>query len=92
MAIVVFFDSVQNMPAEKYFEVLRRLEAAGAGAPKGRLSHVMFLKDGRSNVIDVFDTPENFQAFGETLVPLLQELAVDAGEPAVVPAANFIKG
>ena len=90
MAIVVKF-AVSNMPAEKYDEIIRRLEAAGAGAPPGRLHHVAYGSPECIQVIDVFDSPESFQAFGSTLVPILQELGVEAA-PDVQAVHNIIKG
>ena len=38
MALIVHF-APKGMDHEKYAEVLRRLEAAGNGAPRGRLHH-----------------------------------------------------
>jgi hypothetical protein len=88
MAIIVFFNNIQNCPTAKYYETLRRLEQAGAGAPTGQLSHVMYEKDGRPHVVNVYDTPENFEAFGNVLMPILAELGIDAGAPVVMPAEN----
>jgi len=36
-------------------------------------------------VYDVWESPEQFQAFGATLMPILAELGIDPGEPAVMP-------
>jgi len=90
MAIVVKF-SVSNMTAEKYDKVLKRLEAAGAGAPSGRLHHVSFGSRDNLQVIDVFDSPQSLENFGKTLVPILMELGIKA-EPQVEEAYKIIKG
>ena len=52
--------------AAKYDEVLKQLEAAGAGAPKGRSYHVCYGDPEGLNVTDTWDSMEDFQAFGET--------------------------
>jgi hypothetical protein len=88
----VFFDNIQNCPTEKYYETLRRLEQAGAGAPTGQLFHTMYVKDGRPHVVNVYDSPENFEAFGRVLMPILSELGIDAGQPVVMPAENVQAG
>jgi hypothetical protein len=89
MAIVVKFN-VSNMTAEKYETVLKRLEAAGAGAPSGRLHHVSFGSHGNLQVIDVFDSPQSLEDFGKMLVPILEELGIKA-EPNVEEVYKIIK-
>lgn len=89
MAIVVKFN-VSNMTAEKYEIVLKRLEAAGAGAPSGRLHHVSFGAPGNLQVIDVFDSPQSLEEFSKMLVPILEELGIKA-EPNVEEIYKIIK-
>jgi hypothetical protein len=91
MALVIHF-SVANMNATKYAEVLRRLEAAGAGAPRGRLHHTSYGPADRLSVVDVFDTMQNFEAFGKTLMPILQGLGIDPGQPDIKEVHNIIRG
>jgi len=91
MAFVVRF-TPKEMSTTKYDEVIRRLKAAGAGAPKGRLYHVAFGDRNELRVSDIWDTRENFDAFGATLMPILQELGVDPGAPEFIDAHNVIPG
>ena len=35
-------------------------------------------------VYDLWESPEIFQAFGSTLMPILADIGVDPGEPAVL--------
>jgi hypothetical protein len=90
MAIAVHF-AVEGMNEEKYAEILRRLEKAGAGAPPGRLHHTCYGPKDALLVIDVYDTPQSFEAFGKTLVPILTEMGVRA-TPDVRPVHNIIVG
>jgi hypothetical protein len=78
--------------AAKYDETVKQLEAAGAGAPKGRSYHVCYGDPNGVNVTDVWDSMEDFQAFGETLVPIMQSLNVDPGQPDIQQVHNIIKG
>jgi hypothetical protein len=91
MALCIYFP-VQGMSADKYDEVIRRLEAAGAGAPPGRSYHVSFEMGGGLQVVDVWDSREAFDAFGQTLMPILSELGIDPGEPAIGEVHNIIVG
>jgi hypothetical protein len=90
MAIGIYF-SESNFTVEQYEEAIRRLEAAGAGAPAGRTFHVALETDGKINVFDVWDSQAAFDAFGETLMPILSELGVDPGTPMPAQAHNIIK-
>jgi hypothetical protein len=84
MAIAVYFHP-KGMTLEQFNEIHRRLDAAGSGTPQGRIHHSCFGDDGELMVYDVWESPESFQAFGATLMPILGELGIDAGEPAVMP-------
>jgi hypothetical protein len=77
---------------EKYQSVIKQLEAAGAGAPKGRTFHVALESDGAIQVFDIWESQEDFDAFGSTLVPILSELGVELKEPMVATVHNVIKG
>src|SRR2546426_970251 len=77
MAIIVKF-SVSNDPAEKYEEVLRRLEAVGAIAPPGQLFHVTYGSRDNLQVINIYDSPQSLDNFAKTLVPILNELGITA--------------
>ena len=89
MSYVVRF-TPKSMSSSKYDEIIKRLEAAGAGAPKGRLFHVAFGDPSALRVSDIWDTKENFEAFGAVLIPILQEAGVDPGEPDWIEVHNII--
>jgi hypothetical protein len=77
---------------ERYDDTIKRLEAAGAGAPAGRLYHFAMEADGLIQVFDVWESQESFEAFGATLVPIMTELGADPGTPMISPIHNIIKG
>jgi hypothetical protein len=87
-----FYFSPQSFTAEQYDEVIRRLEAAGAGSPPGRSYHFAFSANGGVHVFDVWDSQESFQKFGETLIPIMAEVGSDPGEPQVTEIHNIILG
>lgn len=91
MALGFYFTPASFTP-EKYDEALSRLEAAGAGAPAGRLYHCALESDGLIQVFDVWDSQESFEAFGATLLPIMAELGADSGQPHVSPVRNIIQG
>ena len=91
MAIAVRF-TPKSMSTEKYDGIIRRLEQAGAGAPKGRLYHVCYGSKSDLLVVDVWESQETFDEFGQTLMPILQEVGVDPGEPEISEVHNTITG
>jgi hypothetical protein len=84
MAIAAYFHPT-NMTLTQFNEIHRRLEKAGAEPNPHRLHHSCFGEDGDLMVYDIWDSPESFQAFGQVLMPILAEVGVDPGEPAVMP-------
>jgi hypothetical protein len=92
MAFGMYFQP-QSFSKETYDEALQRLEQAGAGSPAGRKYHFSFTGDGGGiEVFDVWDSMESFEKFGETLVPIMNELGADPGQPQVAEIHNTILG
>ena len=90
MAIAMYFHPA-SFTAAKYDEAIAKLEAAGAGSPPGRLHHSCFGPPDSVMVYDIWESQEQFDKFGETLIPILSELGVDPGEPDVMPVHNVIQ-
>jgi hypothetical protein len=91
MALIVHF-TPRGMDEQKYAEVMRRLDAAGAGAPAGRLHHTCYGDKRGLRVTDVYDTPQSFETFGRTLVPILGALGIEVGQPEVIEVHNIVRG
>jgi hypothetical protein len=83
MAIAVYFHP-KGMTLDKFQETHRRLSEAGQAEPDGRIHHSCFGEDGDLMVYDIWESAETFQAFGQTLVPILDEVGIDAGEPSIM--------
>ena len=60
--------------------------------PDGIEYHCAFIVDGNLRVSEVWDSREQFDAFGERLMPLLAEQGIDPGEPEIVEVHNTIMG
>jgi hypothetical protein len=91
MAMGLYFTPAGFTP-EIYDDTLKKLEAAGAGAPAGRLYHVALESEGLIQVFDIWESQETFEAFGATLLPIMGELGVDTGQPSIAEVHNIIKG
>jgi hypothetical protein len=91
MALSFYFTPSSFTP-EVYDETIKRLEAAAAGNPAGRLYHAALEAAGKIQVFDVWESQEAFEAFGPTLLPIMNELGADPGKPMVAPVRNTIVG
>jgi hypothetical protein len=89
MALGIYF-APAAMTTDKYDECIKRLRKAGAGHPSGRLYHACFGTSDKLSVFDVWTTQAAFDKFGQTLMPILQEIGVDPGQPAVMEVHNVI--
>ena len=87
-----FYFSPTGFTQDTYDEVLKRLEAAGAGAPEGRSYHVALETNGEIQVFDIWESQAAFDAFGPTLLPIMAGLGADPGEPTVARVHNVIEG
>ena len=89
MALGIYF-AHEGFTPEKYSSAIETLEAAGLGKPKGRTYHCALESDGAIQIFDIWESQEDFDAFGPTLVPILSELGVTLGEPMVATVHNVI--
>jgi hypothetical protein len=93
MAFGLYFQP-NDFSVATYDEAIRRLEAAGAGFGQvpGRTFHCAMEIEGQVQVFDVWESMEQFQQFGETLLPIMAGLGADPGEPMVASIHNLQNG
>jgi len=70
---------------EQFDLVDRRIHDAVGGQPKGTLHSSGFGDDGNLMIDDIWESQEDFEAFGKVLTPVLGQLGIDAGAPDVMP-------
>ena len=80
MSIVVRFTPA-GLTAEQYGRAVRLLEDQGAFPPEGLDYHVCFGEDGDLRVSEIWDSEEQFAAYGKVLTPVLAEVGITRAEP-----------
>jgi len=90
MALAFYFAPKTPMSAQQYDECIKRLRKAGAAHPPGRLYHACFGSPENLAVFDVWTSQAAFEAFGQTLMPIMQQIGADPGQPRVMPVHNVI--
>ncbi len=90
MAISAHFKHTGFTP-EKYDETIRRLNAAGHGAPPGRLEHVAIETNGEIEVLDIWESQEALEhGAHEGSCRSSFELGVELHPPTIHPIRNVI--
>lgn len=91
-AIVAFFD-LPGFTQKNYDDILTELKNNGGWPPEkeeGLLSHVSFQKGDNWCVVDVWESQEQFMAFGQNrLFPIFGRLGLHPAPPQVFPAHIF---
>jgi hypothetical protein len=95
MAVVVVFQG-PSFTREQYEESVRKitggrteLESPADWPVEGLLAHITGEGQDGFRVVDVWESDDAFRRFGETLMPILQEIGAE-GEPEVYPAHTFV--
>ena len=91
MSLLVRFAPTSETTTAQYDDTIRRLEEAGDFPPDGLDYHVCFLIDGDVQVSEIWDSPEQFEAFGQRLMPILEEAGIDPGKPDILEVHNIIR-
>jgi hypothetical protein len=90
--LLVRFTAAANVSTDQYDETLSRLEKAGEWPPEGLDYHCAFRSNGNFRVSEVWDSREQFDAFGERLMPVLKDVGIELrGEPEMLQVHNIIK-
>jgi hypothetical protein len=90
-SVLARFTPTSNVTTEQYDESIRRLEESGDWLPEGLESHVAFTSDGKFRVNEVWDSQEQFDAFGERLMPVLKDVGIEPGKPEMLEIHNIIR-
>jgi hypothetical protein len=92
MSILVRYAPVPSTTTDQYDEVVRRLEASGEMPADGFDYHVAFHSNGHLLVSEVWDSQEQFGTFGQRVMPLLAEVALEhSGRPEILKVHNIIR-
>jgi hypothetical protein len=84
--------SPPSLKAEQYDKVVARLHEEGVFPAEGLEYEICFGAEGNLKVSQVWDTKEHMEAFGQRLMPILQEVGIDPGTPEIADVHNVIRG
>jgi hypothetical protein len=91
-SVLARFKAAPAVTSEQYDESIRRLETSGDWPPEGLAYHVAFRSEGTFRVSEIWDSREQFDAFGKRLMPVLTDVGIElSGEPEMLEIHNIIK-
>ncbi|MBA3374469.1 MAG: hypothetical protein H0U00_01405 [Actinobacteria bacterium] len=95
---VVVVHQGPTLTQDRYEETVRRLtggksrlESPADWPVEGLLVHAAGQGANGFRVVDVWESEDAFRGFGDTLMPILQELGIEE-QPEVYPAHTFVSG
>ena len=93
MPVVAVFQGLTQEQYEKSVDKVSggksRMESPSDWPVEGLLAHIAGQGETGFRVVDVWESEEAFNRFGETLLPILKEIGIE-GRPEVYPAHTFI--
>jgi hypothetical protein len=85
-----------NFTQAQYEESVRRVtggksrvESPADWPVEGLLAHIAGEGENGFRVVDVWESEDAFRRFGETLIPILQELGIE-GQPEIYAAHTYV--
>jgi hypothetical protein len=95
MAVVTVFQD-PSLTQEQYEKSVSgltggksRMESPADWPVEGLLAHIAGQGENGFRVVDVWESEDAFNRFGEKLMPVLQEIGVE-GQPEIYPAHTFV--
>jgi hypothetical protein len=84
--------NIPGMTAEQFDEAWDEIRKAGHEHPSGLIHHVAGQQGNNWVVVDVWESAEHFNQFGETLMPILNEIGVAQVPPVITPVHFELSG
>jgi hypothetical protein len=91
MSILVRFDPA-SLTREQYDQTVDAIQNDGGAWPADGLDlHVLFGEEPNLKVSEIWDSAEAFEEFGSRLMPVLERVGIDPGQPQIIPVQNIIR-
>jgi hypothetical protein len=86
--VIAVYVKPESLTLEQYNKARKGLEASGANLD-GRKHHSCFGEDGQLMVFEIWDSQENYDAFGKFLMPVLQDVGIVPSTQDIMQVANL---
>ena len=86
--MIAVYVKPESLTLEQYNQARKSLDASGANMD-GRKHHSCFGEDGQLMVFEIWDSQENYDAFGKFLMPVLQDVGIVPSTQDIMQVANL---
>jgi hypothetical protein len=86
--VIAVYVKPEALTIDQYNKARKGLEASGANTT-GRKHHSCFGEDGQLMVFEIWDSQENYEAFGKFLMPVLQEVGIVPSTQDIMHVENI---
>ena len=86
--MIAVYVKPEALTIDQYNKARKGLDASGANLT-GRKHHSCFGEDGQLMVFEIWDSQENYDAFGKFLMPVLQEVGIVPSTQDIMHVANL---
>jgi hypothetical protein len=86
--VIAVYVKPEKLTVEQYNKARKGLDSSGANM-EGRKHHSCFGEDGQLMVFEIWDSRENYDAFGVFLMPVLQEVGIVPSSQDIMEVVNL---
>jgi len=86
--VIAVYVKPETLTIEQYNKAREGLDASGANMA-GRKHHSCFGEDRQLMVFEIWDSQENYDAFGKFLMPVLKEVGIVPSTQDIMQVANL---
>ncbi len=86
--MIAVYVKPETLTVEQYNKARKALASSGANL-EGRKHHSCFGEDGQLMVFEIWDSQENYEAFGKFLMPILQEAGIVPSTQDIMRVENL---
>jgi hypothetical protein len=86
--VIAVYVKPEALTIDQYNQARKGLDASGADMT-GRKHHSCFGEEGQLMVFEIWDSQENYDAFGKHLMPVLQEVGIVPSTQDIMQVANI---
>jgi len=89
---IAMYSQHPELTLEMFDQIDRLVHASlGGGEPKGMIHHSVIGADQGVTVFEIWESQEDFEAFGKVLVPIITEMGLGPGHPVISPVYRLVQ-
>jgi hypothetical protein len=88
---IAMYSHHPDLTLEMFDQIDRRIHEALGGEPKGMIHHSVIGAGQGVTVYEIWESEEEFQAFGQLLMPIIADFGLGPGHPVISPVHRLVQ-